>query len=254
MFDDKPELYFEYVPGGSLEDYLEDTTDFHNQSIAVQVLSGIEYLHSLAVPTTHRDIKPENVLVQHWSGDSVSIKLADFGLSKQSEHLKTHCGTALYAAPEIHSGSYSPLADIWSIGVLLVRLECGGLPRYRDKMSSLAWSIALISFVQEYLQFRASRLISFVLQDMFVLEAERRMPASKCHAKALQILEEESNGNFGGSASSSVSSSAASEKQDKESVVPMVICVADANTLVAERKRKPGYGDGETSTKRSKVW
>lgn len=249
MFDEKPELYFEYVPAGSLLDYLPVTTSFHNQSIAVQVLSGVEYLHNLEVPTTHRDIKPENVLVQHWRSDSVCIKLADFGLSKQSDYLQTRCGTAIYAAPEILSGRYTPLVDIWSVGVLLVRLECGRLPGYRQGISPLAWAIALLSFVQEYLQGKASRLLSFVLQDMFVIQAEGRLSASKCHAKALEIFEEEMDGSANGSAVSSMELSETGEKWDEGGASSTEY----ANASPVGRKRRPDQEDNETR-KRIKVW
>lgn len=42
-----------------------------------EVISAVEYLHSLDPPIIHRDIKPENILLD--ANDSV--KLADFGWS-----------------------------------------------------------------------------------------------------------------------------------------------------------------------------
>lgn len=54
------------------------------------------------------------------------VKLTDFGLSKvlsSTVHMKTACGTKMYAAPELLSGKenrkYTSKVDIWSLGVLL---------------------------------------------------------------------------------------------------------------------------------------
>jgi serine/threonine protein kinase len=62
-----------------------------------------------------------------------NIKLGDFGLSgtmKDGEFMKTPCGSANYAAPEIVSGQkYAGTeVDVWSLGVLLFTLLAGSLP------------------------------------------------------------------------------------------------------------------------------
>lgn len=62
-----------------------------------------------------------------------SIKLVDFGLSntyKETELLKTACGSPCYAAPEMIAGKkYKGLnSDIWSCGVILYAMVCGYLP------------------------------------------------------------------------------------------------------------------------------
>ncbi|KAL8931805.1 MAG: hypothetical protein Q9216_007066 [Gyalolechia sp. 2 TL-2023] len=194
-FDDVPQLYFEYMPGGSLEKYLSVTTSFHNKQMATQLLSGLEHLHTQQPPVVHRDIKPENILVQAWSSEGVHVKLGDFGLSRQAEVLKTYCGSLLYAAPEIYclpsDPKYSPLVDIWSVGVLLIRLECGRLPRYQDhyRASGAAWAEAVISFVQAHLRRHGvTRLLSFVLEDMLVVKPESRRTALDCHTTSRQLF------------------------------------------------------------------
>lgn len=77
----------------------------------------------------HRDLKPENLLIDYDRG----MKLVDFGLSntyKQSELLKTACGSPCYAAPEMIAGKkyHGTNVDIWSCGVILFALICGYLP------------------------------------------------------------------------------------------------------------------------------
>ena len=198
-FDAGPQLYFEYIPGGSLEAY-PSTTTFQRSQIAIQLLNGLTYLHGQKPSVVHRDIKPENVLVRQWSPDRVHVKLADFGLSKQSDHLETFCGTELYAAPEIfctqlvqHKDAlkYDPLVDTWSLSVLLVKLECRRLPKYLKhyKTSGTAWGKAMVEFVESYLiLYGENDLLSFLLEDMLVVDPKKRQPAGDCYDKAVRLF------------------------------------------------------------------
>lgn len=47
---------------------------------------------------SHRDLNLRNILIK----DKKIIKIADFGISKDKDKLKTRLGTELYMAPEIH--------------------------------------------------------------------------------------------------------------------------------------------------------
>jgi serine/threonine protein kinase len=64
------------------------------------------------------------------SNDSDSnIKIADFGFAKKCpkpQSLTTQCGTPGYVAPEILEGlPYDTQADMWSLGVIVVRTNNG---------------------------------------------------------------------------------------------------------------------------------
>ncbi|OHT14752.1 CAMK family protein kinase [Tritrichomonas foetus] len=81
-----------------------------------QILSAVEYLHSLNL--CHRDIKPDNILLTK----SNTVKLCDFDFMTFSLNKCSHaCGSYGYTAPEViknipYDGQK---ADIWSLGVLL---------------------------------------------------------------------------------------------------------------------------------------
>ena len=48
--------------------------------LAVQILRGLHYLHTLHPPIIHRDVKCENILYDACSGE---VKIGDLGLAMQ---------------------------------------------------------------------------------------------------------------------------------------------------------------------------
>ncbi|KAG2488991.1 hypothetical protein HYH03_012431 [Edaphochlamys debaryana] len=105
----------------------------------VQVLRGIEYLHSKNV--VHRDLKLENLLLAKQDDISL-VKIADFGLAKHAVNgMQTICGTPQYVAPEVIVGAkghvYGPGVDMWSAGVVLYILLGGYPPFWSDSEPQL---------------------------------------------------------------------------------------------------------------------
>ncbi len=101
------------------------------------VIRGMGEAHRRGV--IHRDIKPGNCFRVTIDGDADFIKVLDFGLAK---FFRKHdivrgpvtqagvvLGTPGYMAPELEAGLRpDPRVDLYSIGVLLVRLMTGKLP------------------------------------------------------------------------------------------------------------------------------
>ena len=115
----------EYLPRGNLREE-NNRAKFALTECAIllrQALEGLAHLH--AERYAHRDLKPENILIQ--SRVPLNIKLADFGLSNQADQMVTFCGSIAYIAPEVLKNQcqkipYTSAVDIWSLGVVILRL------------------------------------------------------------------------------------------------------------------------------------
>uniref|UniRef100_A0A915BNJ3 Cyclin-dependent kinase 12 n=1 Tax=Parascaris univalens TaxID=6257 RepID=A0A915BNJ3_PARUN len=119
-------LVFEYLDHdlmGLLESQFVDFTDDQIASFTKQLLSGLEYCHSVGF--LHRDIKCSNILLNNRG----EIKLADFGLARlydedQDRPYTNRVITLWYRPPELLLGEerYSTAVDVWSVGCILGEL------------------------------------------------------------------------------------------------------------------------------------
>ena len=191
-----PCLVMEYLPLGDLQAQHEAAALEVKEAIGVlyQSLLGIEHLHSQGI--AHRDIKPENILVA--SRRPFHVKLADFGLAKYDNFLRSLCGTHPYVAPEIWNGSkYTTAVDIWSLGVLVFQYVYG-LPEIQSEQAHGTWKAArwygvLLRAVDDW---DSDDLIDHLSSSMLREEASARSTASEClqwakqlYWKSLDVLE-----------------------------------------------------------------
>merc|ERR1712054_309126 len=80
-------MYMEHMPGGSITQALQQFGPFEENlidSYSMQILRGLEYLHTRESTVIHRDIKGANILLGVEGGECVA-KLADFGCSKRTD-------------------------------------------------------------------------------------------------------------------------------------------------------------------------
>ncbi|XP_071742503.1 receptor like protein kinase S.2-like [Rutidosis leptorrhynchoides] len=134
-------LVYEFVPNGSLDDYLESTKKetylnwVHRIKMCLDIARGLDYLHTKVSDEEriiHRDIKSANILL----GTNWEAKIADFGLSKfyrvnqLTSTIVTDriAGTNVYLDPEYSkTGKLKKQSDIYSFGVVLFEIFSGTL-------------------------------------------------------------------------------------------------------------------------------
>ena len=135
-------LVMEFVDGTNLRDLLEAGPVSVKEALGLtaQILRPLAAAHRAGL--VHRDIKPENVLLP---ADGSVAKVADFGLARAvTEVTQTTTGNVLgtvaYLAPELMTtGSSTPRADVYSVGIILFELLTGHQPFTADSPIQIAF-------------------------------------------------------------------------------------------------------------------
>ncbi|KAK7057186.1 kinase-like domain-containing protein [Favolaschia claudopus] len=160
--DDSVDLVLEYVAGGDLVTLIQKQSCLDEETTKCfmkQLCEALNHIHSIDI--CHRDLKPENLLLT--DDQPPILKIADFGLAKFAgrEKLMTICGTLIYMAPEVLSGSgYSFSADCYSTGCVVIACLTGKDPstetvkfsRLRAKVKNKELSAAGFGFIQKLVQ------------------------------------------------------------------------------------------------------
>lgn len=92
--------------------------------IFIEILEGVNHLHTLNPPIIHRDLKPANILLIKDERNGRFVRIGDFGLiaihKLSNQRHSKDIGQPKYTAPEVISGGkYNTKADIFSLGVIL---------------------------------------------------------------------------------------------------------------------------------------
>ncbi|GMF15464.1 unnamed protein product [Phytophthora fragariaefolia] len=188
-------LIMEHVDGGEMFEYIVAHHRIREPEAAYlfrQIVDGLAYLHSNEI--THRDLKPENLLLQSNRNhnqrqqqqqsappSTLLVKIVDFGLSNIHDGgrlLRTACGSPCYAAPEMIQGRmyHGPIADMWSLGVVLFAMVCGFLP-FEDSNTNLLYKKILSANYKmpTFLSANAQDLIRRILET----DPEKRYTVDK---------------------------------------------------------------------------
>ncbi|XP_056133885.1 tyrosine-protein kinase JAK1 [Lampris incognitus] len=175
-------LIMEYLPAGSLKDYLPRNRSKTSLNVllsyAVQICQGMDYLGSRNY--IHRDLAARNVLVENES----TVKIGDFGLTKSikdNEGYYTvkddHDSPVFWYAPECltHSKFYRA-SDVWSFGVTMYELIT-----YCDPSFS-PMTLFLNMIGRTHGQMTVTRLVK-------VLEEGRRLPRPEsCPEQVYELM------------------------------------------------------------------
>ncbi len=127
-----PYIAMEYLPHGSLRQYIGRLSTAQIAGVLEGVLAGLS--HGEAHQIVHRDLKPENLLVAL----DGRVKIADFGVARAYSKAATRAvvtiagttiGTPAYMSPEQALGSdLTPATDLYSLGIVAWELLTGQVP------------------------------------------------------------------------------------------------------------------------------
>ncbi|XP_024155352.1 tyrosine-protein kinase JAK2a [Oryzias melastigma] len=141
-------LIMEYLPFGSLRDYLIKHKDHFDAKklllFSSQICKGMDYLATKRY--IHRDLATRNILVE----SEMRVKIGDFGLTKvlpqDKDYYKvTEPGESpifWYAPESLTESKFSFASDVWSFGVVLYELftysdkNCSPPAVFMEKMGS----------------------------------------------------------------------------------------------------------------------
>ncbi len=123
-----PFLVSEYVPGQSLDDYLEQHEMLRPEvalGIIEQAAAGLDAVHAAGL--VHGDVKPANFLISR----DYRVRLCDFGLTRlRGQNPMFRGGTPMFMAPELIvptkiDAADAHLSDIYALGALAFLLLTG---------------------------------------------------------------------------------------------------------------------------------
>lgn len=126
-------LVMEYIDGEDLSEKLKRDGAFPVADVtrwAIELLDGLDYLHSQDPPIIHRDIKPGNLKITSRG----NIVLLDFGLAKEStgntQGVRSVFGYSRRYSPleQIEGAGTDARSDIFSLGATLYHLMTGEPP------------------------------------------------------------------------------------------------------------------------------
>jgi serine/threonine protein kinase len=124
-------LVQDQVPGKSLQQLLDEGyrfTEVEIETIAIEVLTVLSYLHHFNPPILHRDLKPSNLI----RDEDGHIHVIDFGAVQDQAALDgltfTVVGTYGYVPMEQFGGRAVPSSDLYSLGMTLIHLMTGISP------------------------------------------------------------------------------------------------------------------------------
>lgn len=127
-----PVLIEEYVDGQTLRQLLKSRGKLSfDETIIIgsQIAQGLHVAHKAKI--IHRDLKPDNILLAR---DSLTIRIADFGLAKREDSSSLTAGHLLFGTPSYMSPeqtlklSIDHRSDLFSLGVLLYVMLTGVSP------------------------------------------------------------------------------------------------------------------------------
>lgn len=192
----------EYLEGQTVQQWMEEATELSFQDIfhvIRQLCSVLQDVHDADV--LHRDLSPANLFLVERNGDSLFLKLLDFGVAKalegtaHSQLTQGMIGTPGYIPPEQWLGlDVDARGDQYSLAILVYELLTGERP-FASKGSSVRAIMTLmhqhledvpLSLQQKRPELNFPFELDRVLQRALHKKPEERFPSISAFWDALQ--------------------------------------------------------------------
>jgi serine/threonine-protein kinase len=193
-----PFIVLELLEGADLAQTVESRASLPVPEVVgwvMQALEGIAEAHALGI--LHRDLKPANLFLARKRDGTSSIKIIDFGISKDLRALPVGpalttttgmLGSPAYMAPEQlrDARTVDARADIWAIGIILYELLAGDVPFRATSVADLCVAI----HKHDFAPVRSHRpdvpaSLDDVVRRCLALDADARFPNVASLAEAL---------------------------------------------------------------------
>jgi hypothetical protein len=134
-------IAMEYLPGGTLKEWIRSSGALSSQTavaLVLQIAEALQAAHERGI--IHRDVKPDNILLT----GSGHVKVTDFGIARAADattisHFGDILGSAKYMSPEQAAGEeVGPASDLYSLGVVLYEMLTGRVPFEVDTPADLS--------------------------------------------------------------------------------------------------------------------
>ena len=166
----------------------------HVIDIAMDIATGLCYLHNRPNPIMHRDLASKNILLS-LSGQA---KIADLGVAKFTEQVQQshtrHPGTDYYMPLETLISDYNHSIDVYALGVIILEMAINKNPTATQNLKKVGDHLEVVPEKErrrndfEKLQTSPKKLLENVIM-LCLREKETRVSASDV-AKNLKELKE----------------------------------------------------------------
>jgi serine/threonine-protein kinase len=152
LYSGAPYMVMEYLEGQDLARVLEQQGQLPVVDAVDWVLQAAEALaEAHAMGIVHRDLKPANLFLTRRADGTASVKVLDFGISKQTAageeasvtRSQAVLGSPRYMSPEQMRSTrdVDARADIWALGAVVHELVAGQPPFDAETMTALCAAI-----------------------------------------------------------------------------------------------------------------
>jgi serine/threonine protein kinase len=198
-----PYMLLEYLEGRDLGTLLYEEGSLSAREAVDCILLALDAVieaHDRGI--VHRDLKPENLFLADRGDGSLTIKVLDFGISKDLKgdaggsvtHTSNVMGSPFYMSPEqMRSAKHvDERTDLWALGVILFELLTSDVPFPGDTVTQVCANVIERPLPSiETLAPGTPRSLAAIVEKSLARNIDERFQSSRELAEALRLVGDE---------------------------------------------------------------